>query len=419
MKRKYGLLIILMAALLLLPGRMATAADELCIGGLFPLSGPAALYGGWCLKGVQIAVDLINDRGGLFGKKLKLVKGDATDPKAAVTEVTRLITYEKVPLVIGTQSSPRAVPASEVANRYKKVYWEVGAEAERFTSRNLAYVFRPFCCSTDKVKPLVDYIKKVVAPALKKDPAKVRIGLWFEHGDWGTDTGNAFMEYAKNNGLKIVMALSHDPASLDLSSDIMRMQSAKLDFIFTPTTLEALGVFVRQLKELGVYFPGGMSGSGTVEGLHKVVKSKDVDYYLDSEGPSTINPNFLDKKQRKNLNELKHRWKAKYKENVPYIGYLGFGNAMILLENVLPRAGSLNPEAVRKAAVKTDIPEGGTTLGYGVKFFPPGNPQQGQNSRSWAVLTQYQNMKNVTVWPKKVQVSAPWCPVPSWKDRAK
>ena len=83
---------------------------------------------------------------------------------------------------------------------------------------------------------------------------------------------------------------------------------------------------------------------------------------------------------------------------------------MVFYESVLAKAGSLNPEALRKAAADIDIPNGGTTLGFGVKFLPPENPQQGQNERSFAVITQYQNQKMVTVWPKKIQIAEPWFP---------
>jgi len=420
---KKGLMLVFclfIATTIIVPGK-AVLAQPLRIGTLFPFSGPIALYGNWCYQGVLIASEIINDRGGLFGgKKIELVKGDAVDPKAAVTEVTRLITYENLPIIIGTFSSPRAVPASEVANRYKRIYWEVGAEAERITGRNLDYVFRPFNRSSDKAKPPVEYLINHVAPSLKKDAKDLRIGIIFEQGDWGTDTSNAFMERAKQEGLKIVMALSHDTASLDFSSDIMRVKASKVDFLFTPTYLETIGVFWRQAKELGLNVPGGTCGSGTVDGLHKIIKGPDVDYWLDCEGPSIINPDFLQPKPRENLFELRKRWKAKFNEDVvPYIAYLGFGHSMTLFENVLPRAGSLDSEAVRKAAMATDIPEGGTTLAHGVKFYPPGHPQQGQNERSWAVLTQYQSQKMATAWPPKVATTKPWCPVPTWEERAK
>ena len=60
---------------------------------------------------------------------------------------------------------------------------------------------------------------------------------------------------------------------------------------------------------------------------------------------------------------------------------MGFNQAWIFLTDVLPRAikkhGGFDPEALRKAALETDIPVGGTIQGYGVKFFPPGHADGG------------------------------------------
>ena len=65
---------------------------------------------------------------------------------------------------------------------------------------------------------------------------------------------------------------------------------------------------------------------------------------------------------------------------------MGFNNMWILLNDVLPRAiqkhGGFSPEALAKAARETDIPEGGTMQGYGVKFLGEGNPMRGQNERA-------------------------------------
>ena len=72
---------------------------------------------------------------------------------------------------------------------------------------------------------------------------------------------------------------------------------------------------------------------------------------------------------------------------------MGFNNTWIFLNDVLPRAikkyGGFDPESLRKAALETDIPVGGTMQGYGVKFYPPGHPLAGQNERAFPVVMQY------------------------------
>jgi branched-chain amino acid transport system substrate-binding protein len=83
---------------------------------------------------------------------------------------------------------------------------------------------------------------------------------------------------------------------------------------------------------------------------------------------------------------------------------------------VLPRAikkyGGIDSEALRKAALETDIPAGGTIQGYGVKFFPPGHSMAGQNERASPVVMQYSNQDTFIVWPTAIKTRDPVLPLP-------
>jgi branched-chain amino acid transport system substrate-binding protein len=94
----------------------------------------------------------------------------------------------------------------------------------------------------------------------------------------------------------------------------------------------------------------------------------------------------------------------------------GFNHAWVLLNNVLPIAkekyGGFDPEAVRKAALDVDIPDGGTIQGHGVKFYPPGTPLAGQNERSTPVVMQYNDGQTTIVWPSNIRTHEPVLPLP-------
>jgi branched-chain amino acid transport system substrate-binding protein len=91
-------------------------------------------------------------------------------------------------------------------------------------------------------------------------------------------------------------------------------------------------------------------------------------------------------------------------------------NTYLFLTDVLPRAikkyGGIDSEALRKAALDTDIPVGGTLQGYGVKFYPPGSQLAGQNERAFPVVMQYVNGRARIVWPREVQTTDPVLPFP-------
>ena len=73
-------------------------------------------------------------------------------------------------------------------------------------------------------------------------------------------------------------------------------------------------------------------------------------------------------------------------------------------------------EALRKAALDVDLPEGGTMLGFGVKFAGEGTPMAGQNERAFPVVTQYIDDKSYVVWPKSQAQREPVLPLPAGHD---
>ncbi len=97
---------------------------EYKLGVLEPLTGNLAVQGKLHLEGYEVMRDLINTRfGGVMGRKLVLVSGDATDPTAAASEAARLATREGVKIITGTFASTLCGAASEAASRQNVIYW--------------------------------------------------------------------------------------------------------------------------------------------------------------------------------------------------------------------------------------------------------------------------------------------------------
>ena len=78
----------------------------------------------------------------------------------------------------------------------------------------------------------------------------------------------------------------------------------------------------------------------------------------------------------------------------------------------IKKYGGIDAESLRKAALETDIPVGGTLMGFGVKFNPPEDDMAGQNDRAAPVVVQYINGKAHIVWPQALQSIDPVLPLP-------
>src|SRR5262249_50264545 len=92
-------------------------------------------------------------------------------------------------------------------------------------------------------------------------------------------------------------------------------------------------------------------------------------------------------------------------------------NTYLFMTEVLPKAikkyGGIDADALRKAALEVDLPEGGTMLGFGVKFFGEDAAMAGQNERAFPVVVQYTDDKSYVVWPKALAQREAVLPLPA------
>jgi branched-chain amino acid transport system substrate-binding protein len=126
--------------------RAQAQAETIRIGTIYDLSGPFAAGGSVASSvGTDIAIDLVNEKGGVGGKyKVVPVKADSqSKADAAINEVERLIGQEKVDIIDGVFASAHAVPLAAKIEQQKKILWITTAVSTAvFKDKNLHYVFR-------------------------------------------------------------------------------------------------------------------------------------------------------------------------------------------------------------------------------------------------------------------------------------
>lgn len=113
------------------------AAEPLRIGAITPYSGGPALYGDETTRGYELAADLQNAKGGLLGRRIDVIRGNAGNPQEAMATVEQLAGREKVDAFIGTYISAVSNAASEAALNNGKLYWDLNALAAQLTERGL------------------------------------------------------------------------------------------------------------------------------------------------------------------------------------------------------------------------------------------------------------------------------------------
>ena len=406
----------------------AQAADKtIKIGVVYDYTGPLA-GGGSELHalGTKIIIDSINAQGGVEGYMIDPVYADAqSKQEVAINEVVRLVEQEKVDMLLGFYSSAQCVPVAAKANAMKKFMWITTCISPSvLKDRDLDYVFRPQVHGGMYGAASIDFLHGTSQEKLGMDPKDLRIAIIHEDGPYGSGVAGGNESAAEELGMNVVMSEGYSATAPDLSSLVTKLKRSRPDVILHTGYNPDITLFLRQAKEQGLRFKaliGHGAGYGVPDKLYDALGS-DIDHIFNVDPVSIwlLDPKSL----AAGLPEITEMVGTEYQKAKPEMkvksASLGQGasNSFVFFDDVLPRAikkyGGIDSEALRKAAMDTDIATGGTLLGYGVKFPQKGeNDMMGQNKRASPVVMQYVDRKVFIAWPKALQTIDPVLPLPS------
>jgi branched-chain amino acid transport system substrate-binding protein len=399
-------------------------AKEVKIGVIFDYTGPFAAGGSQAAAiGTKIAIDMINERGGVEGYTINAIYADAqSKAEVAINEAIRLLDQEKVDLVMGVYSSAHCVPMAQKVDAAKKFMWaNVCTASTVFKGKNLRYVFRPQVHTDQFGFASCSLLNETAKTRFNKDPKDLKVAIIYEDGPYGTGVAAGNEETCKKFGMQIVLKEGYSATAPDLSSLVTKLRRARADVILHTGYNPDITLFWRQAREQGLRWAALIGHGAGYAQFDKLRDSlgKDSEFVLDVDPvpAQLLDPKSLAPGLGQLTQEMVKRYKAEVKvdELPPHVS-MGFNQTWIFLTDVLPRAirkyGGLDPEALRKAALDTDIPDGGTIQGYGVKFHPPGHEMSGQNERSSPVVIQYVGGDSKIVWPARLRTAEPVLPWP-------
>jgi len=399
-----------------LTGCAKKETGDIVIGAVYPLTGNLAIQGNAALTGADIAREMVNEEGGVLGRKVVFEVADAPDPAAATNETQRLITEKKVKVVIGSYSSSISIAASAVTERNNVIWAEQGGMSVGVTNRGFKYTFRA-TPNTDQVGfGAAELVAQQIAPALGMDAKAMKIAVIHEDSAFGTGVADAFKAKAAELGLNVVLVEPYSAKSTDLAPLVLKVKGAAPDVLVATQYLNDQILFQKQAKELDLYVKAFIGSGGTV-GMtdFRNAMGAATEGVMEVDGPSTdILRSQLDAKQVALLDEFLKRYKARTgSDQPPSPATNGFFATSLLLREVLPKAGAVDPDKIRDAYMSLNIPEGQTPLGFGVKF-----GADGQNQRTFMIVRQWQGDRYVVVGPDKWKISdIRGIPLKPWSER--
>jgi branched-chain amino acid transport system substrate-binding protein len=394
------------------------------IGVIFDLTGPLA-GGGSELQylGVKIMNDYFIKQGPIEGYTIEAVYADAqSKPDIAINEAVRLMEQEKVNMLTGIFSSAQCVPIASRVEQAKSFLWLTTCVSTGVVEdKHYHYVFRPQASGQQYGQTTTNMVAAIAKSNFGKEPKDMRVAIIHEDGSYGVDVAKGNEAGARKNGMNVVMKEGYSATAPDLSALVTKLKRARPDVVFHTGYNPDISLILRQSREQG-FKTGGIIGQGAGYGVYdKLAESLGghANYFFNTDPVSIwlANPQAIDPRLQplvKMVGEAFDKAKPGQTIRSAHVG-IGASNMYVFFSQVLPVAikkyGGVDSEALRKAAMDVDIPEGGTMLGFGVKFAPPESPISGQNERSYPVVIQYVDDKPYVVWPKNLaqrDVVLPW-----------
>src|SRR5919202_490833 len=371
------------------PAAGGSSATSVKIGAAVGLTGRYASGGEQIKNGYDLAVKDINAGGGAMvkplGRKVPLelqILDDASDANNTSARMETLNTSGILAYFGGFGSDLHAAAAA-VAEKNKVPYIGVAFALYAIHQQGYKYLFSPFPKSPQLTKAIFDLMD-----TLNPKPAKVAI--FAEQTDWGNEMDTGWKQQAQaHGGYEIVTDEQYRPGATDFSSMLLKAKGANADAaLMVPNPPDGIAI-IKQMKEIDfnpTFFNViRASDSGSWGGA----LGKDGEYVIGAPGWGA------DLKYPGNADMVKE-YQATYKK--PPEGVVGAAYAVVqVLVDALGRVDSLDREALRPALAATNMSS--SVIGP-ISFNPDGT------GNVVTVYEQWQNGKQVTVWPQD-QVGGP------------
>ena len=373
-------------------GRAAAQEGPIKIGAVNPYSGATAQDGDEVTRAFELAADGVNTTGGLLGRQVLIVRGNATSAQEGIAAVEQLVGRDKVDILIGTYITSISNAASESALNFGKLYWETNALARDLTDRGLPNYARTGPSSNEFARRSVEGALDLVATRLGKSPKDLKI--WLEHED--SAYGTSIMKEQQRLFLEAGIAVgvgSHSSKAIGVTDSILRAKSAAPDLWISTAYVVDTNLLLRAARDQGFKPPAVM-----------IMGVGDTKETLDALGKEFLEGILLVSYPRADINarygpgaaEFLKAYRAKYNRDPIAPQCMSAYVGVKILFEAVKAAGSTDYEKVIAAAALIDRPVGSSESGYGVKF-----DAKMQNTRAFPVIAQWQGGVVKAVFPKE------------------
>lgn len=397
-RRPAALLGTLVGAALLsgLLGCSQPGGDSTRIGVITSLTGSQAAFGAAHKNGYLIALDEINAKGGVLGKKVVLdFYDDESKPDQAVQGVSKLFDQDHVPVILGSYSSEstKAIVPSVIQRQVPLMI--PTATADNVMDSKSPWVFRICAGAGEYARTTVEFLKSSDAPKT--------MAIVYENTNFGQSNMRAMSEAAKAAGITLVAVEPYEAKSPDYKAVLQRVKQANPDVIYFCSYLLDAGTLMRQAQEVDLnpkYFTSAGTGFAAAEFPTPKGAGKNAEYTFSVS-------QWLPESRWPGAKEFDAEYVRRTKSHPAYHAIEAY-EALQVVAQAINGARTLDRATIHEAIRNLDL--------RSTPFGPIKFDASGQN-RHPVMITQVLGGRYHIVYPADAADTKPVIPTPPWSQR--
>jgi branched-chain amino acid transport system substrate-binding protein len=332
------LLSVSLSPLLPLSASAASSADPIKLGEISPLTGKEAAFGQQAHRGILMAIDEVNARGGVLGRPLALLAEDnQSKPGDSATIAKKLVSRDKVVALLGSATSSQCLEIAPIAQAAKVPFVATTATAAEVTEKR-DYIFRS--CFIDPFQGAV--LAKFALGTLKVKRVALITSV---STSYSVGLSKVFRERLSALGGEIVADQKYSEGDKDFRAQLTAIKAAKPDAIAVTGFYTEAALLCKQARDLGLTLPiFGGDGWEAPELIEIGGKAVEGTYYISHYSSESTAPE---------VRTFVEKYRARFNGETPDSNApLAYDAALIAIE-AIARAGSTEGPKLRDALAAT------------------------------------------------------------------
>lgn len=367
-------------------GAEEASVEEIVIGALHPLSGASAVDGQQMSFAAQMAVDEINAAGGiacLDEAQLVLETADTKgEPETGQSEATRLI-QEGATALVGSYQSATSANIAAVAERNGIPFVMDVSALDSILEQGYEYSFRPQPSGGMMGERAAGFLSEI---ATESGTTVETVGFLYEQGNYGASVYEAFAAEADALGMTVTNAISYDPSSSDLSTQVQQAVAGGVDVLAVTGYYRDSLLISQAIDSIG---PDVAAVYGVANGGYDQEQ-----FIIDapSGGEGYLNANYSIAVTDERAQEVTSAFEDEFGETMRTSAALTYDGVSLIAE-AIEIACSADPEKIRDAIADTEY------MPIVVNDGPVKFDETGQNSNATVSVVQVQGGELKSVFP--------------------